>query len=253
MNNRKRKGFPRDLSSQGFLPYVTSSNSNSNSNTRVMWDPDGDGYDGASERGRCETDGFEDFNTDGDVEFEEIEEREDQYSNSSGSGYDGSVDADGGASDTYATDRNTVMRCTLLSSSIAMSRGQSPSMQSQDSSVSGRGKGRLRTSSSISHPHSQGYGQGHGQGQGQGQNLVSGQRSLGTHNFNLAGAGINTNSNINSNMNINSNSNINSNLNLNSNQYNNSSGMKRSKRRKTHSHSLYKKDSCSKENTDDQR
>ena len=232
INNRKRKGFPRESSSssRGFLPYVTSSNNSSH--TRVMWDPDGDGYDGASERGRCETDGFEDFNTDGDVEFEEIEEREDQYSNSSGSGYDGSVDADGGASDTYATERNTVMRCTLLSSSVAMSRGQSPSMHSQDSSVSGRTKGRLQISSTVSHPHSQGQGQGHGQGHG--------QRPLGSHNSNLAGSGINMNSN------INSNSNSNSNL-------NNSSGMKRSKRRKTQSHSLYRKDSCSRENTDDQQ
>lgn len=154
--NRKRKGFPsgRERTSDLFNAYH---NSGSNSNLRVMWDPDGDGYDGASERGRCETDGFEDFNTDGDVEFEETEERDDRYSNSSGSGYDGSVDADGCASETYATERNTVLRYTLLPPSIAVPRGSHSTMHShsQDSSVSVQAMGRSQaqsTSMSAMHP-----------------------------------------------------------------------------------------------------
>lgn len=148
---RKRKGFPSDGSSGDFGHFQ----SHSSNNLRVMWDPDGDGYDGASERGRCETDGFEDFNTDGDVEFEEIEEREDRYSNSSGSGYDGSVDADGGASDTYATERNTVVRHTLLPTAASLRVG-SPSMHSQDSSVSGGGRGAGGLSAPAS-SHSNSY------------------------------------------------------------------------------------------------
>ena len=195
---RKRKGFPGG--SRDFRPYI---HSNSSSNMRVMWDPDGDGYDGASERGRCETDGFEDFNTDGDVEFEEIEEREDHYSNSSGSGYDGSVDADGGASDTYATERNTILRYTLLPP-LSLPRGGSPSMHSQDSSISGGGKGRLR-SCAVPHP--------------------PGQKGHTSHTSHLTGTN-NSSSN---------------------------GGAKRSKRRKTHQHSLHRKDSGSKENTDDQQ
>ena len=132
VNGRKRKVLPS--ASRDFNTF----HSDSSNNLRVMWDPDGDGYDGASERGRCETDGFEDFNTDGDVEFEEIEGTEDRFSNSSGSGYDGSVDADGCASDTYATERNSVLRCTLLSNASApRKRAMSPSVHSLDSSVSG--------------------------------------------------------------------------------------------------------------------
>jgi hypothetical protein len=132
VGGRKRKVLPS--ASRDFNTF----HSDSSNNLRVMWDPDGDGYDGASERGRCETDGFEDFNTDGDVEFEEIEGTEDRFSNSSGSGYDGSVDADGCASDTYATERNTVLRCTLLTNASApRKRAMSPSVHSLDSSVSG--------------------------------------------------------------------------------------------------------------------
>ena len=180
--NRKRKGFPsgRERTSNLFNTYH---NNGSNSNLRVMWDPDGDGYDGASERGRCETDGFEDFNTDGDVEFEETEERDDRYSNSSGSGYDGSVDADGCASETYATERNTVLRYTLLPPSIAVPRGSNSSMHSQDSSASVQGTMSasmhplplplLATRQHGTHTSSLSQNQNQNQGQGQGQMSVS--------------------------------------------------------------------------------
>ena len=221
-NNRKRKGFPRGSSSRDYAPYIDSSSS-----MRVMWDPDGDGYDGASERGRCETDGFEDFNTDGDVEFEEIEERDDHYSNSSGSGYDGSVDADGGASDTYATEQNTVLRYTLLPASTAVARGGSPSMHSQDSSVSGGGNGRMRSGSNVTRPQVQVQGPGQGQGPGPGQGQIQGQRLNGVHNSHLTG--------------------------VNTGGGSSTGGTKRSKRRKIHQHSLFRKDSGSKENTDDQQ
>jgi hypothetical protein len=145
-----------DLESLSASRDFNTFHSDSSNNLRVMWDPDGDGYDGASERGRCETDGFEDFNTDGDVEFEEIEGTEDRFSNSSGSGYDGSVDADGCASDTYATERNTVLRCTLLTNASApRKRAMSPSVHSLDSSVSGSRIGAERQAPNPAQQHGQ--------------------------------------------------------------------------------------------------
>ena len=84
-------------------------------NLRVMWDPDCDGYDGASERGRCETDGVDDLGTDGEgVEVgEEMEGENDQYSIGS-SGIDalgsgsigGGADSDGNYSNSTNTKRS---------------------------------------------------------------------------------------------------------------------------------------------------
>ena len=88
-------------------------------NLRVMWDPDCDGYDGASERGRCETDGVDDLGTDGEgVEVgEEMEGENDQYSTGSGSGIDalgsgsigGGADSDGNYSNSTNTKRSRAL------------------------------------------------------------------------------------------------------------------------------------------------
>ena len=55
------------LSSDTYFNYSTISNNNNNSNNKVTTDRVEDGYDGASETGRCETDGVDEFESENDT------------------------------------------------------------------------------------------------------------------------------------------------------------------------------------------